>query len=118
MNPKEFSFNTLGRAIVTVAALSAGVAFAAGPYPDTAATRSAPVVIITNGPPVTSVVTVTAQRSATGSDSEVLSAIPRDHEAGVRAAARQGPDALRQYVWRTRMIYSFYYGDFRPLAVG
>jgi hypothetical protein len=28
------------------------------------------------------------------------------------------PIALRQYVWRTRMIYSFYYGDFRPLAVG
>jgi hypothetical protein len=116
MNAKEFRFNTLGRAIVTVAALSAGVAFAAGPYPGTA-TTNAPVVVI-YGPPVTSVVTVTAQRSATGSDTEVLSAIPRDHEAGVRAAGRQGPDALRQYVWRTRMIYSFYYGDFRPLAVG
>ncbi|HEY3180661.1 MAG TPA: hypothetical protein VGL25_17475 [Casimicrobiaceae bacterium] len=117
MNTKEFRFNTLGRAIVTIAALSAGVAFAAGPYPGTAATSSTPVVV-TYGPPITSVMTVTAQRSATGSDTEVLSAIPRDHEAGVRAAARQGPDALRQYVWRTRMIYSFYYGDFRPLAVG
>jgi hypothetical protein len=35
MNVKEFRFNTLGRSIVTAAALSAGVAFAAGPYPDT-----------------------------------------------------------------------------------
>jgi hypothetical protein len=117
MNAKEFRFNTLGRALVTAAALSAGVAFAAGPYPGTATTSSAPVIVI-NGPPVTTVVTVTAQRSATGSDAEVLSAIPRDHEAGVRAAARQGPDALRQYIWRTRMIYGFYYGDFRPLALG
>ncbi|HYT97169.1 MAG TPA: hypothetical protein VEO36_07595 [Casimicrobiaceae bacterium] len=117
MNMKEFRFKMLGRSIVTAAALSAGVAFAAGPYPDTVVISSTPVVV-TNGPPITTVVTVTAQRSATGSDYEVLSAIPRDNEAGVRAAARQGPDALRQYVWRTRMIYSFYYGDFRPLAVG
>ena len=117
MKAKEFRFSTLGRALVTACALSAGVAFAASPYPGTATTSSAPVIVI-NGPPVTTVVTVTAQRSATGSDTEVLSAIPRDHEAGVRAAARQGPDALRQYIWRTRMIYGFYYGDFRPLAVG
>ena len=118
MNAKEFRFNTLGRAIVAAAALSAGVAFAAGPvgpYSDPAATSSTPVVV-TYGPPITTVVTVTAQRRATGSDTEVLSAIPRDYEAGVRAAARQGPDALRQYVWRTRMIYGFYYGDFAPLV--
>ena len=117
MNAKEFRFNTLSRAIVTAAALSAGVACAAGTYPDTIPTSSTPVVV-TNSPPATTVVTVTAQRSATGGTNEIVSAIPRDHEAGVRAAARQGPDALRQYVWRTRMIYSFYYGDFRPLAVG
>ena len=102
MNAKEFHFKTLRRAIVTAAALWAGVAFAAGPYVDTAATSSTPVVV-TYGPPITTVVTVTA-------------AIPRNHEAGVLAAARQGPDALRQYIWRTRMIYGFYYGDFAPLA--
>ena len=34
------------------------------------------------------------------------------HEAGVRAAAAQGPDALRWYVQRTRMIHQFYYNDF------
>ena len=102
MNAKEFRINTLGRAIVTAAALSAGVAFAAGPYLDTAAASSTPVVV-TDGPPVTIVVTVTG-------------ASARDHEAGVRFAARQGPDALRQYIWRTRMIYGFYYGDFAPLV--
>jgi len=103
MNAKEFRSKTLGRAIVAAAALCVGVAFAAGPYPDdTAATSSTPVVV-TYGPSITTVVTVTA-------------AIPRNHEAGVLAAALQGPDALRQYIWRTRMIYGFYYGDFAPLV--
>ena len=102
MNAKEFRSKTLGRAIVAAAALCVGVAFAAGPYPDTAATSSTPVVV-TYGPSITTVVTVTA-------------VIPRNHEAGVRAAALQGPDALRQYIWRTRMIYGFYYGDFAPLV--
>ena len=34
------------------------------------------------------------------------------HEAGVRAAAAQGADALRWYVQRTRMIHQFYFNDF------
>jgi hypothetical protein len=33
-------------------------------------------------------------------------------EAGVRRAAAQGPEALRRYIWRTRMIYNYYYWDF------
>ena len=33
---------------------------------------------------------------------------------GVRAAALEGPDALRRYVFRTRMIYNYYYLDFAP----
>jgi hypothetical protein len=36
------------------------------------------------------------------------------HLRGVRAAAAQGPDALRRYIHRTRMIYGFYYSDFAP----
>jgi len=36
------------------------------------------------------------------------------YQRGVRAAAGQGPDALRRYVGRTRMIYAFYYNDFAP----
>jgi hypothetical protein len=30
----------------------------------------------------------------------------------VRRAAAEGPDALRRYIDRTRMIYGFYYWDF------
>jgi hypothetical protein len=33
-------------------------------------------------------------------------------EAGVRRAAAQGPDALRRYIWRTRMIYNYYFWGF------
>lgn len=34
------------------------------------------------------------------------------YQAGVRRAAAEGPDALRRYVWRTRMIYNFYFNNF------
>jgi len=34
------------------------------------------------------------------------------YQRGVRAAARQGDEALRRYVWRTRMIYNFYFQDY------
>ncbi|MGH8712945.1 MAG: hypothetical protein ACREYB_02940 [Casimicrobiaceae bacterium] len=33
-------------------------------------------------------------------------------EAGVRRAAAQGPEALRRYIWRTRMIYNYWFWDF------
>ena len=33
-------------------------------------------------------------------------------EAGVRQAAAQGSESLRHYVWRTRMIYNYYFWDF------
>jgi hypothetical protein len=33
-------------------------------------------------------------------------------EAGVRHAADQGPEALRRYVLRTRMIYNYRFEDF------
>jgi hypothetical protein len=36
------------------------------------------------------------------------------YQRGVRKAATEGPDALRRYVWRTRMIYNFNYKDFAP----
>jgi hypothetical protein len=43
------------------------------------------------------------------------STTPRSYppiEAGVRRAAAQGPEALRRYCWRTRMIYDFYFWNF------
>jgi hypothetical protein len=33
-------------------------------------------------------------------------------QRGVRQAAEQGPQALRRYIERTRMIYNYYYWDF------
>ena len=117
MKANEFHLKMLGRGIVAAAALSAGAAIAAGPY-GTVTTGNAPVVVTTESPIVVDVTGtrgVAAAGSATGGTNEVISAIPRDHEAGVRMAARQGSDALRQYTWRTRMIYNFYYGDFAPL---
>jgi hypothetical protein len=34
------------------------------------------------------------------------------YQRGVRQAAAEGPDALRRYIWRTRMIHNFYYNEF------
>ena len=34
------------------------------------------------------------------------------YQRGVRAAAAEGNDALRRYIWRTRGIYNFYFDDF------
>jgi len=46
---------------------------------------------------------------------EAGSATPRSYpanEAGVRRAAAEGPEALRRYIWRTRMIYNYYFWNF------
>jgi hypothetical protein len=50
-----------------------------------------------------------------GSTKDAMAALPRDYplgETGVRNAAAQGPEALRRYIWRTRMIYNYYFPDF------
>ena len=36
------------------------------------------------------------------------------YQRGVRQAAAESNEALRRYVWRTRMIYNFHYNDFAP----
>ncbi len=33
-------------------------------------------------------------------------------EAGLRRAAAEGPASLRRYIFRTRMIYNYYFWDF------
>lgn len=38
----------------------------------------------------------------------------RPLERGVREAAAESNEALRRYIWRTRMIYDYYYNDFAP----
>lgn len=47
-----------------------------------------------------------------GASGTTLQRSYRPLEAGVRKAAMQGPEALRRYIWRTRMIYDYYYPDF------
>lgn len=37
-----------------------------------------------------------------------------DYMSRAVAAAAESPEALRRYLWRTRMIYNFYYPDFIP----
>ena len=90
--------NHLAHAIVALAAaLSAGVALGNGPV---TANDSAVVV---------------AQAGRATTTRVAIAPFPA-YQAGVRAAAAQGPDALRRYIWRTRMIYNFYYADFAPRA--
>ena len=103
MKTTAFHFKGIGRATVVLIALAAGAAFAAGTAPDTVATSSGDVVVaqtvVVPAPPARVVVEVAPS-----------------YQAGVRAAAAQGPDALRRYLWRTRMIYNFYYWDFASRA--
>jgi hypothetical protein len=58
---------------------------------------------------------VVAQAGTTTVTRVVIETFP-SYQTGVRAAAAQGPEALRRYLWRTRMIYNFYYDDFAPRA--
>ena len=58
---------------------------------------------------------VVAQAGTTTVTRVVIEPFPA-YQTGVRAAAAQGPEALRRYLWRTRMIYNFYYDDFAPRA--
>ena len=58
---------------------------------------------------------VLAQASAPRVDADRVAVPVRAYPAyqrGVREAAAQGPEALRRYIWRTRMIYNFYFPDF------
>ena len=59
------------------------------------------------------VVAQASPNSAVSSGAASPDAFPA-HQRGVRAAAAQGPESLRRYVYRTRMIYGFNYNDFAP----
>ena len=77
--------------LVAVATLCAGTAFAEP-------ARDATI----------QVAALSTQPTAARAESAMVPA----HEVAVRAAAAEGPVALRRYVLRTRMIYGFYYNDF------
>jgi len=59
------------------------------------------------------VVAQASSNSAVSSNGAIPYAFPA-YQRGVRAAAAEGPESLRRYVHRTRMIYGFNYNDFAP----
>jgi hypothetical protein len=102
MSPKPMhSLLVAGAAVAIALAISPAVSAA---QPDIAAPDTTPIVLAQAGAPAS-----TAMRDV---------AIDPDAGAvnlrGVRKAARQGPDELRRYIFRTRMIYNFDYEDWAP----
>jgi hypothetical protein len=95
MKTHEFQ-QKVGRGIVA-AALSATFALGA------AAASAAP----------TGETIVVAQAVVVAPTTVVVRQYP-DYMSRAAAASAQGPEALRRYLWRTRMIYNFYYPDFIP----
>jgi len=90
--------NNACRALGAAFALAATIAFAGAP--EAPSTPSGPLVLAdASVPSATSRAAASDRRYPPG-------------EAGVRRAAAQGPEALRRYIWRTRMIYNYYYWDF------
>ena len=89
----------VGRAVIIGAAVVAGAALAS---------EQSPVI---QAPPVVLAQTTLTQTTVTTYVYEPVYLYPA-HETGVRAAARAGPEALRRYIQRTRMIWNFYYSDF------
>jgi hypothetical protein len=85
-----------------------------------AATALAVSIALANSPdaeatPAQSPVTLAAAERtdavADGSRAAIRRSFPSS-EAGVRRAAAQGSEALRRYIYRTRMIYNYYFWDF------
>jgi hypothetical protein len=52
-----------------------------------------------------------AGRAASATGSGDTAGFPSG-EAGVRRATAEGPESLRRYIQRTRMIYNYYYWSF------
>ena len=92
----------LAGAVITLAALASSPVVAAVPAGADQAADAGPVMIAQAAPPGAAMAP-----AAIASDD----AFPA-YQRGVRAAAATSNEALRRYVWRTRMIYNFYYPDF------
>lgn len=101
MSPNPMSTSLFAGAAVAITLVMSPAVSAA--EPDADRQDAAPIVVAQAPAPATSA------RSLT---------LPPDggavHLRGVRAAAMQGPDALRRYTFRTRMIYNYDYEDWAP----
>jgi len=101
MSPNLISTSLFAGAAVAIALVMSPAASAA--QPDTDKQDAAPIVVAQAPAPATS-----ARSLAVPPDGGAV------HLRGVRAAAMQGPDALRRYTFRTRMIYNYDYEDCAP----
>ena len=90
-----------GAAVAIALAISPAVSAA---QPDVAVPDTAPIVVAQAGAPDSTAMRNLAVDPAAGAV----------NLRGVRTAARQGPDELRRYIFRTRMIYNFDYEDWAP----
>jgi len=102
MSSNPMRCTLIGGAVVALALITSPAAMAAE-VPDPAAATAAPIVVSQASAPSTNA-------KAAG---PVVDEFPA-YQQGVRKAAAEGPEALRRYTWRTRMIYNFYYNDFAP----
>jgi hypothetical protein len=89
----------VGGAMMALASLVSPATSAADPA-NAAAADTAQIVVAQAATPVRAI------------DSTVALDEHPAYQRGVRKAAAEGNEALRRYVWRTRMIYNFYYNDF------
>ena len=99
MSPIPMRCTLAGGAVVAFALITSSASAAES---TNAAPDAAPIVVAQVSAPE-------AARAATPSVGESPM-----HLRGVRQAATEGPEALRRYIWRTRMIYNFWYNDFAP----
>ena len=98
MSRNPFRISLFGGALAALA-IVAPAAAAAGS--NDASSQPAPVVVAQADAPAV----------IQGSPVVVASRFPAE-QRGVRQAAAESNEALRRYVWRTRMIYNYYYNDF------
>jgi len=102
MSPKPMHSTLFAGAAVAIALAISPAASAA--ESNVAAADAAPIVLAQVGAPASSAM----NNLAVDPD---LGAV---NLRGVRKAARQGPDELRRYIFRTRMMYNFDYEDWAP----
>jgi hypothetical protein len=102
MNPKPMHRNLFASTAVAIGVAVSLTAYAAQPD---AAGNAAPILLAQAGAP-----TSTAAMQGVAIDPDLGAVNLR----GVRKAAAQGPNELRRYIFRTRMIYNFDYEDWAP----
>jgi hypothetical protein len=102
MSSNPMPCTLVGGAVVALAILTLPLATAATPSVGVAAPGPPPVVVAQAAAPTTAI------------DSSLSVDEHPGYQRGVRKAAAESNEALRRYIWRTRMIYNFYYNNFAP----